>query len=250
MKKTVAGQSPAEIHEVSAAIVEPEEGRDSEIHPFTDKQNETYRDDIISSDLNESQKREGNQLLYKSKDIFTDVPAVTCLGKHIIELTSTEPIRGKANVLPHARREVIDKELDSIEKLGVIEPSRAAYASPIVIVKKSDGSNRACVDYRKLNKITIFDPEPSPTAEQIFAKFAGDKYFSKFDLSKGYWQILMREDQNYTTFISHRGLYQFRVMPFGLMNAPATCSRIMRKLLDNQKGLDNYLDDVLAHTST
>ena len=104
----------------------------------------------------------------------------------------------------------------------------------------------------RLSKVEyIFDPEPLPTAEQIFTKLAGDKYFSKFDLSIGYWQIPMREeDKDYTTFVSHCGLYRFRVMPFGLLNAPATFSRIMRKLLDNQKGLDNYLDDVLTHTST
>ena len=80
----------------------------------------------------------------------------------------------------------MDKELDTMEKLGVIELSSASYASPIVIVKKSDGSNRVCVDYRRLNKITVFDPEPLPTAQEIFAKLKGNKLFSKFDLSKGY----------------------------------------------------------------
>ena len=99
-----------------------------------------------------------------------------------------------------------------------------------------------------MNKITILDPEPLPTAEQIFAKLTED---TNFDISKGNWQIPIREEyQDYTIFISHRGLYRFRIMPFGLMNAPVTFSRIMRKCLDNQKGLDNYLDDMLTHTST
>lgn len=99
------------------------------------------------------------------------------------------------------------------------------------MVKKAVGSNRVYVVYRRLNKITIFDPEPMPTADEIFAKLSGDRYFSKFDLSKGYWQVRMREqDKDYTTFISHRGLARFRVMPFGLVNDPATFSRIMRKL--------------------
>jgi hypothetical protein len=102
------------------------------------------------------------------------------------------------------------------------------------------------VDYRCLNKITIFDPEPIPNAEQIFAKLSGDIYFSRFYLSKGYWQVPMREeDRDLTTSIMHRGLFRFNVMPFGLVNAPAIFSRIMRRLLENTQSLDNYLDDVL-----
>ena len=88
-----------------------------------------------------------------------------------------------------------------------------------------------------------------PTAEKIFAKLSGDRFFSKFDLSKGYWQVPVREqDRDFTTFICHRGLFRFRVMPFGLVNAPATFNRLMRRVLRNNHNTDNYLDDVLAHT--
>jgi len=112
-----------------------------------------------------------------------------------------------------------------------------------------DGTKRVCVDYRKLNCVTVFDPEPMPTAEEIFAKLSGDRFFWKFDLSKGYWQVpVCEEDRDFTTFISHRGLFRFRVMPFGLVNAPATFSRLMRRVLRNSQNTDNYLDDVLAHT--
>jgi len=117
------------------------------------------------------------------------------------------------------------------------------------MVGKPDGTKRVCVDYRKLNCVTFFDPEPMPTAEVIFAKLSGDRFFSKFDMSKGYWQVPVREeDRNFTTFICHRGLFRFRVMPFGLVNAPATFSRLMRRVLRNSQNTDNYLDDVLAHT--
>ena len=75
----------------------------------------------------------------------------------------------------------MDKEIDSMLACGVIEPSTAAYASPIVVVKKPDGSNRICVDYRKLNKITVFDPEPMPQMRDIFAELCGSQYYSKFD---------------------------------------------------------------------
>jgi len=88
-----------------------------------------------------------------------------------------------------------------------------------------------------------------PTAEEIFAKLAGDRFFLKFDLSKEYWQVpVHEEDRDFTAFICHRGLFRFRVMTFGLVNAPATFSRLMRRVLRDSQGLDNYLDDVLAHT--
>lgn len=132
---------------------------------------------------------------------------------------------------------------------GVIEPSTAAYASPIVVVKKVDGSNRICVDFRKLNKVTIFDPEPMPQMQEIFAELSGNQYFSKFDFCKGYWQVpMLEEDKDLTTFVTHKGLFRFTVMPFGLVNAPATFSRIMRKLLNGLRDIHNYLDDVLEHT--
>ena len=88
-----------------------------------------------------------------------------------------------------------------------------------------------------------------PNADEIFAKLAGSKYYSKFDLAKGYWQIPMNnEDRDLTTFICHQGLFRFTVMPFGLVNAAATFSRVMRRLLRDSSDLDNYLDDVLAHS--
>jgi len=133
--------------------------------------------------------------------------------------------------------------------MGIIEESTAAYASPVVMVGKTDGTKRVCVDYRKLNCVTVFDPEPIPTSKEIFAKLSGDRFFSKFDLSKGYWQVPVRkEDRDVTTFICHRGLFRFCVMPFGLVNAPATFSRLMRRVLRNSLNTDNYLDDILAHT--
>ena len=84
--------------------------------------------------------------------------------------------------------------------------------------------------------------------EEIFKELSGIKYFSKFDFSKGYWQVSMRpEDRDLTTFVTHKGLFRFTVMPFGLVNAPATFSRIMRRLTCDLQKLRNYLDDVLPH---
>ena len=103
-----------------------------------------------------------NDLLKEFEDIFTDVPKVTKLGEHKIELTSLAPIRSKAYPLPYALREAVDKELDSMLASGIIQPSTAPHSSPIVVVKKPNGSSRIFIDYRKLNNVTIFDAEPMP----------------------------------------------------------------------------------------
>lgn len=95
--------------------------------------------------------------------------------------------------------------------------------APLVLVKKPDGTNRYCVDFRLLNAKTIFDAEPIPDISEIFANLANDRYFTKIDLSKGYWQIPMKvEARPLTAFITHHGLFQFKTMPFGLVNAAAT----------------------------
>ena len=241
-------------NETFAAIIEPEdevEEGTTELQLVTETQNETYRDVHISSNLSDSQQQQVRDLIFEFKDIFTDVPRITTLGEHSITLTTDEPVRTKMYSLPFAMKQVFDKELDTMLRMNIIEPSTANYTSGVVLVKKPDGSTRVCIDYRKLNNITIFDPEPMPTAENIFVKLTGDRFFSKFDLSKGYWQVPMKpEHKDYTTFICHRGLFRFNVMPFGLVNAPATFSRLMRKLLAASDCLDNLLDDVLGHTKT
>ena len=235
---------------IAAAILKPEEqfhNQGHELETLNPLQKETVKDIKITPELSKQQQAEIRNLLNDYKYIFTDVPSIINLGEHKIQLTTTEPMKGKAYSLHHAMRETLDKEIDSMLAMGVIEESSGAYASPVVMVKKPGGSTSVCVDYRKLNSATVFDLEPVTTAEEIFAKLAGDRYFSKFDLRKGYWQVPVREDdRDVTTFIFHLGLFRFRVMPFGLVNASATFSRLMRNVLCNSQKLDSYLDDVFA----
>ncbi len=140
-----------------------------------------------------------------------------------------------------------------MEQLGVIEKSDSPYASPLILVKRKDGGIRTCVDLRGVNKVTVFDSEPMPDLENIFARMgqAGKRYFSKLDLSKGYWQIpLTAESKEKTAFTTPKGLYQFTVMCFGLVTAPAVFSRMMRKLLDNMQDVDNFIDDIMLFSNT
>ena len=95
------------------------------------------------------------------------------------------------------------------------------------------------VDYRKLNKLTVFDPEPMPTAEHLFQKLSGDRFYSRIDLSKGYWQITIPEED-----------IQFLKMTFGMVNSAATLKRAMKKLIEDLDDVDFYWDDILVHTRT
>jgi len=138
-------------------------------------------------------------------------------------------------------------------KLDVIEPSDSAYASPVVVVPKPDGTWRFCVDYRKVNAKMIKQAYPLPRPDEAFAAMTGAQYFSTIDMASGYWQIEMDpEDKHKTAFTSHRGLYQFKVMPFGLKNAPAMFQTVMDKVL---RGLTwqhclVYIDDIMIFSKT
>ena len=115
---------------------------------------------------------------------------------------------------------------------GVIVPSSSPWASPIVLLEKKDGSTRFCVDYRKLNAITKLDVFPLPRIDDSLNLLCGTKYFSSLDQASGYWQVGMAPtSQEKTLFTTHTGLYEFRVMPFGFCNAPATFQRLMENIL-------------------
>ena len=121
----------------------------------------------------------------------------------------------------------METEIQDVLDLGVIEPSISPYSSPIVLVPKKDGSVRFCIDFRKLNKVTEFDAEPMPNMEEIINRMSGHEYFTKMDLSKGCWQVgLTERSKPLTAFETPRGLFQFRTMPFGLVNSGATFYRL------------------------
>ena len=107
-------------------------------------------------------------------------------------------------------------------------------------MKKAEGSFRPCVDFRMLNRVTIFDAEPMSNPEQIFSSLTRYVFFSKVDCSKGYWQIAIEK----TAFSTPSGLFQFRRMPFWLVNVGASYWRMMRKLLYDVDGADNYVDNL------
>ena len=238
---------------VAANIVEEtEEGTEGDLHLLEvnlPESNETYLDVQYADTLTPVQLQEAKDLVFEYRDLFTDLPGTTNLAEHKIDLTTDEPIRQKPYPLPYATRERVKEEIEKMLEMGVIERSESPYAAPVVLVKKPDGSIRFCIDFRRLNRVTVFDSEPMTSADDIFAKLQGDRYFTKIDLSKGYWQVPIRdEDKPKTAFVTQDGCYQFCKMPFGLVNATATFNRMMRKATRQIDHLDSFVDDILGHT--
>ncbi|GBN87066.1 Retrovirus-related Pol polyprotein from transposon 297 [Araneus ventricosus] len=170
------------------------------------------------------------------------------MTQHRINTGNHPPIKQYPRRLPLAKKEEAERLVKEIVDNGIIEESSGSWASHIVLVKKKDGSTRFCVDYRKFNEITIKDSYPLPRIDDTLDALKGSQWFSALDLKSGYWQVdIQPEDKEKTAFTTGQGLWQFKVMPFGLCNAPATFERLMETVL---RGLTSeaclvYLDDII-----
>ena len=150
------------------------------------------------------------------------MPGRTNLAEFEVNLTSDVPIQCKPYPLPHVKQNVVKQEVAAMIAMGVIEPTRSAYSSLIVLVRKKDQTHHFCIDFRRLNKVTEFVVESLPDSEYIYAKVAKAWYFTKIDLSKGYWQLPVREaDRHKFAFTTPDATYQWLVMPFEVQNAQA-----------------------------
>jgi predicted aspartyl protease len=172
----------------------------------------------------------------------------TGLVKHKINTGDEIPIKQRPRRVPLARESEVEEMIQDMKKNDVIEPSSSPWCSPVVLVKKKDGSTRFCVDYRRLNDVTKKDSYPLPRIDDTLDTLSGMKWFSALDLKSGYWQVeLDPTDKEKTAFSTGKGLWQFKVMPFGLCNAPATFERLMEQVLAGLLG-DTclvYLDDII-----
>ncbi|XP_065923227.1 uncharacterized protein [Magallana gigas] len=242
--------STCAISLIDFSDLDDDEQQDSILMPPV-TQTETAKDIKFADRLTPDQLETAKSLCDSFSDVFTDIPGMTNLVEHKIVVTSSEPVRVKPYPIPFSTEKTITEEVQNMLQLNVIEPSSSPYSAPVVIARKKDGTNRFCIDYRRLNCATVFDAEPMPSPESIFSKMTGKKFVSKIDLSKGYWQVPMADESKpLTAFSTPSGLYQFRTMPFGLVNAPATFSRMMRKLLQGMNGVENFIDDVIVFTDT
>lgn len=184
-----------------------------------------------------------------AKDIY-DLKECS-VRKHVLQTNLNAPIFIPAYRKSMHEREVIKEHVKEMLDAKIIEPSSSPWSSPVLIIPKSDGSKRFCVDYRKLNSITETEHWPIPRIHDIFDSLAGSEWFTTIDLKSGYWQIAMdKESIEKTAFSTPDGHYQFKRMPFGLKNAPADFSRIMYQVLGNLNYVKIYLDDITIHSKS
>lgn len=198
---------------------------------------------------------QSGRLEHLLQDVFSQMPeelGCTDLVHHVIK-TNAEPIKQRFYPISPALQKHVYAELDDMLKKGIIEPSTSPWSSPIVMVKKPDGSYRFCVDYRKLNRVTERDAYPLPFISSTLDKLRDAKYLSSLDIKSAYWQVPMESKcKTYTAFtVPGRGLFQFCRMPFGLHNSPATWQRLVDRVLSHmEQHVFVYLDDIVIVTQT
>jgi hypothetical protein len=194
-------------------------------------------------------------LLVEFEDIFavpTGLPPSRDYDHHISLVPGHIPVNSRPYRYSPLHKTEIEKQVSELLTSGLIVPSMSPFASPVLLVQKKDGSWRFCVDYRKLNDMTIKNRFPMPLVDEILDELAGTQYFTSLDMTAGYHQIRMKEEDEYmTAFKTHQGHYQFRVMPFGLTNAPATFQCAMNAILQPflRKFVMVFLDDILVYSS-
>lgn len=196
------------------------------------------------------------EILTEFDDVFSEPKGLPPHRQYDHAVTLEEgaqPPNSKPYRYSPLQKDEIERQVQEMLSSGVIVHSMSPYAAPVLLVNKKDGSWRFCIDYRRLNLVTIKNKFSLPIVDELLDELAGAAFFSKLDLRAGYHQIRMREeDEEKTAFKTHLGHYQFRVMPFGLTNAPATFQCLMNSIFAEftRKFVIVFLDDILVYSTT
>ena len=191
-------------------------------------------------------------IIFSNRDLFLEPGSIlgrTKLIEHTINTGDANPIKRRPYKPTISQKPIIEQQIADMLASDQIVPSNSPWSAPVILVGKKDGGSRFCVDYRGLNEVTIKDSYPLPNIQDCLDTLSGSKWFSTLDLASGYWQCEVDpSDQHKTAFITHKGLYQFKVLPFGLTNAPATFERLMDQVLNGMLGEKClcFLDDIVA----
>lgn len=207
--------------------------------------------------LSDCQRRTVDCLITQFRDISYEKRGLgrTSLITHTIDTGDAAPIRQRYYRMSPEKQRVLTEQLDEMLKDDVIEPCESPWSSPVLLTPKKNGDLRFCLDSRKLNTITRKDAYSLPYITEILDNLRDAKYLSSVDLSKSFWQILIRKEDRCKTafYIPSRGTYQFKCMPFGLTNAPATQQRLVDVLFygpEFEHKVFVFVDDVIIVSET
>ena len=193
--------------------------------------------------------RQLREALDKYPDVFTDeLGCVRDTPVRLILRDDAQPKFYKPRPVPFSLREKVEKELANLQELGVISPVQSSpWAAPVVPVLKKNGKIRLCGDFKlTINQASPIETYPLPRVDELFSNLAGGKYFTKLDMSNAYLQLpLHPESRQVVTINTHRGLFQYNRLPFGVASAPAIFQRCMDTLLQGLRGVSVYIDDIL-----
>ncbi|CAH2093704.1 unnamed protein product [Euphydryas editha] len=232
-------KSPQDIHPLSCEIPRK---------PISCASINLLRDDE-GRYLSESERMRLADVLCEYADIFEEVGEPTPFAEHRIDTGDHPPIAVPPYRLTPAKKEIMRAELDQMLAADVIEECESAWSAPCVLVPKSNGTYRFCVDYRKLNVVTKTDSYPMPRIDELLQFTNKGCVMTSLDLRNGYWQV-MTLDRDKTAFVTPFGTYRFKRMPFGLKNAPATFQRLIDRFRAGASLQDvtilAYLDDLLV----
>jgi transposase InsO family protein len=204
-------------------------------------------------ELKEEEEGAVKDLLYRYQDVFSSGDFdIGCTGvvKHSIRLKpDVKPVRQRPYRHAPVQEEEIERQVNLLKENGLIEEGRGAWSSPVVLVKKKDGRWRFCIDYRRINALSESDAYPLPRIDDSLDALGGNHYFSTLDMTSGYWQVELEEEtKEKSAFVTRSGLWQWRVLPFGLTTAPSTFERLMETVMRGLqwKTLLVYLDDLIV----
>ena len=203
--------------------------------------------------LNERERKIVLDLLQSSQKLFSNKPGCAKGYEHRLKLILKRPSIRHTYPIPYQLREPTRQAIGKMIDNGVIQRAISQYCNPLRIVKKDDGTVRVCLDARLVNEIIEDDHESPPLMNELLQKFHGSRWFSKIDLTQGYWQIKLHEDsRQYTSFLFESKLYQFCRIPFGLKTAGSGFIRALSFALGNEYDpyISCYIDDIVIGTST
>ena len=249
-------ESPAHSESCVGLEAEKEEDTESEVRLGNDQQPIKLQNSQILNDLGNKlshlplvQRKELAEVITQYREVFPDVPSKTNLIEHDVDVGDSAPIKQHPYRVSPMKKELLDKEVQYMLKNDIIEESQSNWSSPCILVPKHDGGFRFCTDFKKVNDKTKSDSFPIPRITDCIDQIGSAKFVSTFDMLKGYWQVpLTQRASEISAFVTPSGLYQYKVMPFGMKNAPATFQRMVNKLVRDIDGCEGYIDDVVIYS--